>query len=600
MPFVLLLASVFAIDRLWSDSGADRAAEPPQTRASKNRRQTRRKGSIPRKATEKPAAKPAVSAPSRREPPPSAASAKAPPSRSASRRAARKVRKRRLPKGDPLPTTVPTRKSRRPGNRPRHAAAGPARTEPGDRKRCPHSRRPARRRKPRQAVAPAPAAAAATEVAAASATASPAKDPPAAAAPNPPAVPAVERIIVAAADGPAPPGAKLVRSLAAACREAGTLGAKIIELHFNGALEESPLDISSPQLTVSNGAGFHPTIVFRPSFQDLAWDRRMIRVGGGRLEWQGVHVRMELPSEPADSWAMFSLRACDCLDLQDAVLTIANADAQGSLLQDRVSLVEVAAAPRSDLPAGDKADDAAQRAIPPYLGLSNCVARGQATLIRCEKATPLRIVCRQSLLATTDWLLDVGGTDTKPAQMDARIDLALKNVTAALGQGLCRLSSDTLAPFQLDLVTDCKNSILYLTGSSAVLIERRGVRELAELEKHLYLRGRDNFYPGSNILLRLNPSGDPQKFVDCGFAGRSESWYQEESPRFTLLWKSLPAADSPVDRHTPADYLLDESEQNPALLDGGETKAGVDATLLPPDPRTRRPKDAQQQGQQRP
>jgi hypothetical protein len=197
------------------------------------------------------------------------------------------------------------------------------------------------------------------------------------------------------------------------------------------------------------------------------------------------------------------------------------------------------------------------------------------------------------LLATPDWLLDVGGTDVKPTQLDARIDLTLKNVTAALGQGLCRLSSDSLAPFQLDLLTDCKSNILYLTGSSAVLIERRGVRELSELEKHLYIRGRDNFYPGSNILLRLNPSGDPQKSVDCGFSGRSESWYQEESPRFSLLWKSSPAPDTPLDRHTPADYLLDESEQNPALLDGGETQAGVDATLLPPIPEVDAAKDPQ-------
>ena len=59
------------------------------------------------------------------------------------------------------------------------------------------------------------------------------------------------------------------------------------------------------------------------------------------------------------------------------------------------------------------------------------------------------------------------------------------------------------------------------------------------------------------------------------------------------MWKSLPAADAPVDRHTPADYLLDESEQNPALLDGGETQAGVDATLLPPVPEVDAEKDVQ-------
>jgi hypothetical protein len=49
----------------------------------------------------------------------------------------------------------------------------------------------------------------------------------------------------------------------------------------------------------------------------------------------------------------------------------------------------------------------------------------------------------------------------------------------------------------------------------------------------------------------------------------------------------------PADQHTPADYLLDESGQNPALLDGGETQAGVDTTLLPPIPSLDTAKGAQ-------
>jgi len=586
VPFVLLLGSVFAIDRLWPDAVADRAAEPPKTRAVKEPLGQKAKGPGPRKAAEKPPVKPAISAPSQQARPSGAASAKAvaepvrePPA------AAPQSPEATAAKG---PSEVPATEVPPAGKASETPSPAPPAPNPEtEADPAPPAASPPPEAK--QATDPATAAAEARQVAAGS----PPKDPSGAAASNPPAAPAVERIIVAAADGPAPPGAKLVRSLAAACREASALAVKTIELQFNGAREESPLDIASVQLTICSGAGFQPTVVFRPSYQDLAWDRRMIRVGGGHLAWQGVHVRMELPSEPADSWALFSLRACDSLDLQDAVLTIVNSDAEGSWLQDRVSLVEVAEAPPADSPAGDGAEGAARRAIPPYLGLSNCVARGQATLIRCDKAAPLRIVCRQSLLASPDWLLDVGGTDAKPTQPDARIDLALKNVTAALGQGLCRLSSDTVAPFQLDLVTDCKNSILYLTGSGAVVIERRGARELAELEKHLYIRGRDNFYPGSDILLRLNPNGDPQRFVDCDFAGRSESWYQEESPRFTLLWQSLPAPDVPADQHTPADYLLDESGQNPALLDGGETQAGVDTTLLPPIPSLDTANDAQ-------
>ena len=393
--------------------------------------------------------------------------------------------------------------------------------------------------------------------------------------------PAVTRIIVAAEDVPQLPDAKSVASLDAACREAAALGVDTIELHFHGLREESPLDIASPRLRIRNGPGFQPTVVFRPGAEDLAGQRRMIRVGGGSLEWSGVHLRLELPPEPADGWALFSLQASDLLDLEDAVFTICNANAQGSLRQDRVSVVEWIDAPRGEPFDPASAEESVKRAIPPYIQLSNCVARGQATLIRCDKAVPLRISGRQCLLVLSEYLLDAGGRDTKPVQLDARIELALKHVTAALGKGLCRLRSDPGAPFQLDLVTDCKHSILYLTDANAALIERRGVRELAELEKRLYIRGRDNFYPGSDILLRLAPDGDPQTDLTYGFAGRSESWYQEESPRFSLMWKSLPSDDLPLDQHLPSDYLLDDSEHNPARYNGDAPHAGVDVSQLP-------------------
>lgn len=568
VPFVLLAASAFAIDHFWSDSSADRALETPGTKAVQEPSAHQARGSLPRRPAKKPAATPADSAPSRTKPKSHAESAKSSVEAVGAPRAAgpqrADARSGQSPAEASAQAVPPAEKPSAP------APAGPG--SAGGTKSAPPPASPPPKAK--QAGAPASA------VAARSASGTlPTLSPPGA-APDTPAVPAVERLLVGLENGPAPPGAKRVRSLETACREADLLGAKVIELHFDGPREASSLEITSPQLTIRSGAGFQPTVVFRPGYQDLALDRRMIRVDGGRLEWQGVQVRMELPGAPADSWTLFSLRACDSLDLQDTVLTIAVAGSKDAPLQDRVTLVEIAETPPAS-PAGAETDDAAPRVIPPYIGLSHCVVRGRGTLIHCEKATPLRIVCRQSWLAMSDWLLDVGGTETKPAQLDARIDVALKNVTAVLGQGLCRLSSDALAPFQLDLVTDCKNSILYLTGANAALIERRGIGDLAELEKHLYIRGRDNFYPGSDILLRLNPNGDPQQFVDCGFADRSESWYQEESPRFTLLWRSAPAPERPLDQHAPADYLLDESEENPALLDGGETRAGVDAALLP-------------------
>ncbi len=576
VPIVLLFASVFALERLWFDSGGQRAAEsPPKTKTPSDAPPKKVRVAGPPKPVEQPAAaavsgekaarpaaqeaassvspsKPVGAAPSAPQPGPAAATAVPETPAAPQPKPAEVSPTNQVQPGEPAPA-LPGTPSK--AAKPASVAAAPAATGG------------ATGTVPKPSAAPKPA----IEVASVAG----------AEAKTPAATPAVTRIIVAAADGPPPADAKPAASLAAACREAAALGVDTIELHFDGVREEKAFDISSPKLTIRNGLGFRPSIVFRPSFDDLAGDRRMIRVGGGTLEWSGVHLALELPAETADRWALFSLHACDSFELRDTVLTVHASRAQGSSLPDRVAVLEVGDAQRPAPAVQASTETAAKRAIPPYIGLDNCVVRGQATLIRCEKATPLRISGRQCLFVLSEGLLDVAGRDTKPVQMDARIDLSLKNVTAVLGRDLCRLSSDALAPFQLDLVTDCKSSILCLTDTQAALIERRGIRDLGELEKHLYVRGRDNFYPGSDLLLRLNPTGDPKDFVTYGFAGRSESWYQEESPRFTLMWKALPAADLPLDQHLPADYLLDESEQNPALYDGGETQAGADATLLP-------------------
>ena len=386
------------------------------------------------------------------------------------------------------------------------------------------------------------------------------------------------RIIVGAPDTPIPPGGKVLSSLASACMEAASLGVETIELHFNEMREERPFDIASERLTIRNGEGFSPTVVFRPSFEDLSTDRRMIRVRGGRLTWQGVHLRMELPPEFADKWSLFYLEQIESLDVGDSVVTISNVGDDGTQLQDRVAFFELCHSAIPPIPLDDQNEELP---IPPHVGLTSCVVRGQAALVWAAEAMPFRIVCRQCLLVLSDRLIDIGGARREPNLKDGPIDVVLKNVTAVLNRGMCRLSSTEEAPYLLDLVTDCKDSILLVPVPNAALIERRGVSDIAELEKRLYVRGRDNFYLGSMALLRINPAGDPSEYVDFGFEKRSEPWYQEQSPRFSLMWKSVPPAGVPEDRQTPADYLLDDSEQNPAIYGGGETRAGVDPSILP-------------------
>ncbi|MCY2993219.1 MAG: protein kinase [Planctomycetota bacterium] len=382
------------------------------------------------------------------------------------------------------------------------------------------------------------------------------------------------RIIVGPVGNAIPEGAKPFDTLAAACQEAVALGVTTIELHFNGPREEHALTIRAKGLTIRNGQGFRPQIVFRP----VTDESRMIQVSGTELIWQGVSVRLDLTMSSAAACSLFYLRNTAALDIQDSVLTIRNLTDEGRVVCNHAAVVELEGETAGLLAPGG---DSAAASIPPRIELENCIVRGQAGLLRAEEVVPFTVVCQQSLLVLRDWVIDAGGARSTPRDKPERINLVLKNVTAVLQHGLCRLSSDATALHQLDLVTDSKNSIVYVTDAHAALLERRGVSGASEVAKRLYVHGRDNFYPGATALLRINPSDDPNQYTDFGFERREESWYQEESPRFSLMWKNPPPTDRTEDVQTPTDYQLDDRENNPARMTSDDVPAGVDQARLP-------------------
>ena len=328
---------------------------------------------------------------------------------------------------------------------------------------------------------------------------------------------AFNRVVVAPEPIDAPEGALVVSNLDTACRLAASSKLRTIELRFDGVVEERALDIGARNLFIRNAAGFEPTIAFRPSFEDLIGDRRMIRVAEGQLTWQGIDVALELPAESAEGWALFALDNGASLAVEDSVLTIRNVDSRGALLQRRVSFVELLGSP-----AVASRWQAAPVALPvaPTISFERSLLRGQAVGLRAEQAMPFRLIGNQSLIVSSERLVDVAGARQEPSIQEDPIDVVLNNVTAVLGKGIARLSSTPESPYQQDLVTAGKDNIVLLTGADAALIEFRGVAGPEAIEKRLFLRGRDNFYVNAAALLRINPDGDPSNYLDFGFENR--------------------------------------------------------------------------------
>ncbi len=127
-------------------------------------------------------------------------------------------------------------------------------------------------------------------------------------------------------------------SLAAAIREAKS--GDIIELRYDGILEEAPLVVNNTKLTLRAGESFAPVVRFSPhSSRGNASQHAMLTVRDGQLALHQLHFEFDAPSESTERWALFELSSADSLRLQNCTVTVRNAVAE--VYGPTVAVVEV-------------------------------------------------------------------------------------------------------------------------------------------------------------------------------------------------------------------------------------------------------------------
>ncbi len=385
------------------------------------------------------------------------------------------------------------------------------------------------------------------------------------------------RIVVADETGGWAEDVLAVTSLAEACREAQRLGVKRIELHFDGPREETMLDIATSELTISSGIGYRPLIVFRPKDDgDLAGRAAMIHASGSRLIWYNVQILLDLTEAPSHNWSLFRLHSFVGLELLGSVLTVRNVDPQGNVQHPAAAFVAL------ERRASGSGESGPKPPIPYYVNLTDTMLRGQATVVRAEQATAFRFYAQNSLIVTRNLLTDVEGSLTRPSLRDGRIDIVLRHVTIAARMGLVRMAVSPQAPYQLDLFTDIADSILMVTDDNSPLFQRMGINRIEAVDDRLDLRGRDNFYPGSTMFLRLGPDLDAGQTADVDVDRHDQMpFLKERSPHLTLIWQGLPDWGLSEERHLPDHYELERSEFNPAFRLGDEPSGGAAISRLP-------------------
>ena len=129
----------------------------------------------------------------------------------------------------------------------------------------------------------------------------------------------------------------------------------------------------------------------------------MVQVVGGKLTWQGVHFLFQLSENQADtqdSASLFSLDRVDSLVLNFCTLTIENSLRSGVSRHQNVAFFAVAPdRPLSPQPLAGAQSDVAHR-----IRLTDCMVRGEATLVRTEEGAPYHLDWENGLLVTSERL----------------------------------------------------------------------------------------------------------------------------------------------------------------------------------------------------
>lgn len=395
------------------------------------------------------------------------------------------------------------------------------------------------------------------------------------------ATPPGVRVVAAVARGP-----RQYNSLRAACSNAED--GDVIELAYNGPREERPIGLDNKRLSIRAGEGFQPVVVFRPDDDDpVRYPRSMFNLTGGRLTLTGVAIDLQLPSPgdvPAEGWSVFEVQRAESIELQSCSLTVRNGAGNGATFQPGVSFFSLRSSPGVD--SMMMAEES--RAAPAFeLRLENCVARGEATFLSVSDPRAFKFAWTNGLLATTEPFLVAGGA--APGRED-EVSLALRHVTAAVGNAFCQFNGQLDGPHLLKTSVTLADCIV-IGAPGAVLVEQSAYESVDLLQAALGWSGERNHYAGFDTgtawrMVDLNQPDRPRRLTAAEWSTTGEADHDRDASWNRVRWRAPPSAELPAHRQTPADYVLDEqAEDNRAIKSAADGKnAGCEATLLPPLP----------------
>jgi len=347
---------------------------------------------------------------------------------------------------------------------------------------------------------------------------------------------------------------------------------EVIELRFSGRENVAPFVLANRELTIRANQQHTPILVFHANAK-AATSNAMIAVDGGELVLEDIHLELYANEMVKGDHALFDLRDVEMVRLVNCTITAVNLAHEREAERSALAFFNIGADKRE---SGE-----GEQQSPLAIDLWHCIARGEATLVRTARMTPIRLSWTNGLFATSERLLEAHGCVAEQP-LGNHMEVYLDHVTAVLERGLCLTTNSKETPHQLTLALRSYDSIL-VTSPEAPLIEQTGIDTVQELQERIDFRGRGNFYPQTEVFWRMAQPGKSANAETMDFAAWLKKWGDDERLAKRLVkWQALPFFDVPHHQHTTADYAVMPHPSNPAYRAASDrTDAGFDAELLP-------------------
>ena len=365
-----------------------------------------------------------------------------------------------------------------------------------------------------------------------------------------------------------------------------------IVIHKGDTILARPFDLqlsnrTVPRLTIRGTADSMPTLVFAPGEEDATSQTpTMIRVHGGTVRLENLHLRMDLPTFHRQHWSLFELHDINDITLGGCTVSVnPPLDMEPMAASDDVAIFDWAPpAPGTEILLGVEGDPALAEIV-----LSGVIVRGPATLARSREAFPYRLNWTEGWISTNRPLVHVRATATRALWKDGGMEIVLDHVTAAVGQGICLLEGSERLPYAIEVTARMQSCILS-TASGSPLFSLNGVSTFDVPPPLPKIHGAFNYYHDTDLVLSIlhrDQPEDPELYTfDFINANRTEpyimQWYNELhfQPGSMLSWRS----ESTVNRESPhqqrtADLLLDQYQPDPT-----DEVPGFHPTHVPPLP----------------